>query len=103
MKHSVPHDLDLDQARAVTDKALEAYTAKFAEYNPNVKWLSDTQAEVEFKAKGVKVKGEFTLADDRIDVDMQVPMLLKVFQKKAIDVVEREIRKWIEKAKNGEL
>lgn len=103
MKHSVPHDLELSQARTVTDHALEAYRAKFAEYHPDVRWLDDNHAEVEFKAKGVKVKGKFDLKPDRIEVDMQVPMLLKVFQKKAIDVVEREIKKWIEKAKKGEL
>jgi len=102
MKHSVPHDLDLERARVVTDKALSAYKERFADYNPTVSWSGERHAEVEFKAKGVKIVGKFELKDDRIDIDMKVPMLLKMFQKKAIDVVEREIRVWIEKAKAGE-
>ena len=102
MKHSVPHDLDLERARVVTDKALDAYKERFAEFNPTVSWQGDRHAEVQFKAKGVTLLGKFELEDDRINIDMQVPMLLRMFQKKAVDVVEREIKKWIEKAKAGE-
>lgn len=103
MKHMVSHDLDSDQARLVTDKALSAYKERFSEFNPEVTWQADDKAEVAFKAKGVTMKGNFELLPGAISIDMEVPFVFKLFKQKAIDVVEREIRKWIEKAKSGEL
>ena len=103
MKHTVPHDLDHEKARLVTDKALEAYKARFSEFNPEVRWHGDERAEVEFRAKGVTMKGNFELLPGAINIDMDVPFVFKLFQKKAIDVVEREIRDWIGRAKRGEL
>lgn len=103
MKHTVPHDLDHEKARLVTDKALLAYKERFSEFNPEVRWQADDRAEVEFRAKGVTMKGTFELLPGAIAVDMDVPFVFKVFKKKAIDVVEREIREWIDRAKRGEL
>ena len=34
---------------------------------------------------------------------MDVPFAFKLFQKKAVSVIDGEIQKWIERAKNGEL
>lgn len=103
MQHKVPHDLDQEHARRVTDKALEAYKDRFSEYNPEIRWHGDDKAEVEFRAKGVSMKGTFQLLAGAIAIDMEVPFVFKVFRKKAIDVVDREIRTWIERAKKGEL
>lgn len=103
MKHTVPHDLEPDKARLVTDKALHAYKERFAEFNPEVRWQGDDRAEVEFKAKGVTMKGTFELRPGQIAMDMDVPFVFKLFQKKAIEVVEREIKEWIGRAKRGEL
>lgn len=103
MKHTVPHDLPKEKARQVTDKALECYKERFCDYNPEIRWKSDDEAEVAFKAKGVSIKGNFQLLPDAISIEMDVPFVLKLFQKKAVDVVEREIQHWIGKAKAGEL
>ncbi len=103
MKHTVPHDLEPAQARRVTEKALESYKERFSEYNPVVRWKTDEEAEVEFSAKGLSVTGNFRLLANAITIDMSVPFVLKLFQKKAVDVVEREINVWIAKAKAGEL
>ncbi|MFZ9889016.1 MAG: polyhydroxyalkanoic acid system family protein [Myxococcota bacterium] len=103
MKHTVVHDLDPSLARKVTDRALEAYAERFSDYRPEVQWHAEDSAEVRFHAKGVTMKGNFRLKEGAIDVDMDVPLLFKVFQKKAIEVVEREIRAWIDRARKGEL
>ena len=103
MKHSVPHDLSLETAKKAATAALDAYSARFAEYNPTITWLSDHLAEVEFKIKGVGLKGTFSILPSSIDMDMSVPFLLRMFQQKAADVVESEINKWISKARAGEL
>lgn len=103
MKHSVSHDLSLDVAKQVAQKALEAYRDRFAEYNPTITWAGDHLAEVSFKVKGVSLKGTFEILKDSIDMDMEVPFLLRMFKQKAVDVVDGEIRSWIGKAKNGSL
>lgn len=103
MKHRVPHDIDKALAKKATEHALESYRARFAEYNPTVTWQNDDHAQVEFKAAGVSIRGKFELTDDEVNIDMEVPLLMRPFRKKAIDVVEREILAWVAKAKNGEL
>lgn len=103
MKHSVPHDLSLETAKKAATAALEAYSARFAEYNPTISWINDYLAEVEFKIKGVGLKGSFAITPSSIDMDMSIPFILRMFQQKAVDVVESEINKWIGKARAGEL
>ena len=65
MKHSVPHDLSLDLARKATDAALQAYRARFPEYDPQVKWTSERTAEVTFRALGKTLTGTFEILDRR--------------------------------------
>lgn len=103
MKHTVPHDLDLDTAKKATAKALESYKERFSDYQPEVSWLDERRAEVQFKALGATLKGLFQLTPSAVEMEMDVPLRFKLFQKKAVDVVDREIKKWIEKAKQGEL
>ena len=64
-------------------------------------WTTEHSAEVSFKAKGVTLKGGFEIADKSIDIEMDVPLLLRPFRQKAIDVVEEQIKEWIGKAKSG--
>ncbi|HSN98904.1 MAG TPA: polyhydroxyalkanoic acid system family protein [Candidatus Nanopelagicales bacterium] len=103
MKHVVPHDLDQDTARRVTDKAFSAYKDRFAEYNPTLQWVNDQRAEVGFSAKGISLKGAFELKPGQIEMDLDVPFLLRPFKGKAISVIDEEIKRWIGKAKAGEL
>jgi len=102
MKHSVPHDLGAEQAKKVTLAAIDAYTTKFAKYNPAARWDSDTRCVVAFKAKGIGVEGKVTILERSIDMELDVPFLLKPFQGQAIGIIEREVRVWIEKARRGE-
>jgi hypothetical protein len=103
MKHTVTHDLPLDLARKAAEAALRAYVTRFAEYEPKVTWTTDTEAEVSFAAKGMTLKGSFSLLADRIEMEMEVPLLLRMFRQKALDAVEGEIVSWVQKAKRGEL
>jgi hypothetical protein len=103
MKHSVPHDLPLDLAKKAADRALGEYRAKFPDFDPQVAWTGERTAEVTFKAMGSILKGTFEILDDKIEMDMDVPLLMRPFKSKAMEVVEEKIRAWIERAKNGEL
>ena len=103
MKHSVPHDLSIEMAKKAATAALEAYSARFAEYNPTITWANENLAEVAFKVKGVGLKGTFEIKPESIDMDMEVPFLLRMFRQKAVDVVEGELIKLVDKAREGKL
>lgn len=103
MKHIIEHDLDLATAKKVAQKAFEAYSQRFAEYSPTANWVSDTRCEVGFTVKGVSLNGTLELAEGEIQMDLDVPFIFRPFKKKALDVIEREVRVWIDKAKSGEL
>lgn len=103
MKQTINHPLDIDMARKVAKKAFESYAERFEKYNPTAEWTSDTHANFGFEAKGVKLSGNLQLREKAIDVEMDVPFIFKPFRSKALDVIEREIDKWIAKARDGEL
>jgi len=103
MEEVFTHGLSKERAKKVTQKAIDAYTEKFSDYNPRTEWVTDDKAEVSFSAKGVTLEGSFRLTDEEIVMQMDIPFLLKPFKGKAVDVVEKEINKWVRKAKNGEL
>ncbi len=103
MKHEVPHDLDTALARRCVDKAFESYSTRFADYSPTMTWASDRVANVGFSAKGIKLKGSIEIMPRSIGLDLDVPFLLRVFKNRALEVIEREIRMWVGKAKAGEL
>ncbi len=103
LKHEIHHGLEPDLAKKAIDKAMEAYSARFADYNPRFEWKSDSRGELGFKAKGVSVDGSIEIVGSKILVDLDVPFLLRVFKGKAMDVIDREVKKWVEKARNGEI
>lgn len=103
MKHVMAHDLGPELARKVADKAFESYRAKYANYDPKLTWVSDTVANASFSAKGVHLKGKVELMPGKIAFELDVPFVLKLFQNKAVAVIERELAYWRDKAKNGEL
>lgn len=103
MKHTIKHDLDIPLAKKVTEKAFESYKAKFGEYNPTFKWATDNKAEVSFKAKGITLAGSFTILPGAIELELDVPFLLKVFQSKAVEIIDTEVKEWIQKAKAGQV
>lgn len=103
MKHSVRHDLGIDQAKKVTRAALDSYSEKFAKYNPTVSWQSETRAKIGFTAKGVSLDGAIEVNSSSIDLELEVPFLLRPFRGKALSVIEGEIQEWIGKAKDGQI
>lgn len=102
-KHLVPHDLSIDMAKKVTEKAFETYSAKYANYNPTMRWATDTQAQVSFQAKGLTVRGTMDIHPTDVAIDLEVPFLLMPFKKRTIEVVDQEIREWVAKAKAGQI
>jgi hypothetical protein len=103
MKHAVPHDLGQDMARKVADAAFASYAQKFSKYEPKANWVTPARANISFSVKGMTLKGALEVSPTTIEMDLDVPFLLKPFKGTAISVIEGEIREWIKKAKAGEI
>ena len=103
MKHAVPHDLGIEKARTVADAAFDSYKKKLSQYNPSSNWVTDRRAEISFSVKGLTLNGSVELQERSIDMELDVPFLLRPFRGKALSVIEKHIRKWIDKAKAGEI
>lgn len=103
MKHQIHHGLELPLAKKAIDEAMKAYSARFEEFNPTFVWQTETRGRLGFKAKGVKVEGDIDIVGPNVEVDLEVPFILRIFKGKAIEVIDNEVRAWVEKARNGEL
>lgn len=103
MKHSVPHDLGKDTARKAVIAAFAAYAEKFAQYEPTATWVTEDRANLSFTAKGITIRGVVDVKPASIDMDVDIPFLLRPFKDKALGAVEREITRWVDKAKRGEI
>jgi Putative polyhydroxyalkanoic acid system protein (PHA_gran_rgn) len=101
VKHAIPHNLTPETARTALERAFASYKEKYAEYNPSMTWENDKRAAIGFKVKGVSLDGAIDLQPNKMEVELDVPFLFKPFQKKAIEIVEREVRVWIDKAEQG--
>jgi hypothetical protein len=103
MKHSVRHSLGQEKARTVTEAAFTTYKTKLGKYRPETRWVSERRAEISFSVKGIALKGAVEVSPNAIDMELEVPLLLRPFQSLAMGVVEEEIRDWIQKAEAGEI
>jgi hypothetical protein len=102
-KHSVPHNLRQEKARQVADAAFANYKERLAQYNPEAKWVSDTKADISFGVRGISLHGSIELKPASIDMELEVPLLLRPFQGIALKVIEQEVAGWVEKANAGEI
>ena len=103
MEHTFEHRLSPEQAKEAANAALAAYQERFPKYEPRATWVSDRRAEVEFNAKGIRLRGAFEVRADSVTMELDVPMLFRPLKKVAFQIVEREFRAWEEKAERGEL
>ena len=101
MKHVVTHDLGQEQAKRVADAAFAAYRARYSQYNPTATWVTDGKANISFNVKGMTMKGTIDVTPSTIEMDVDVPFMLRPFKGVALNVIEEEIKKWIAKAKSG--
>src|SRR5690606_42149909 len=103
MKHVVHHDLGQEKAKEVAQAAFSAYRERYAAYNPVANWTSDRHAQIAFSVKGMTLNGSIEVAPSTIELDLDVPFMLRPFKGQALSVIEQELNKWIGKAKTGQL
>ena len=103
MKHAVPHDLGQDLAKKVAESAFASYAQKFSKYEPKATWVTPARANISFSVKGMTLSGSLEVSSTAIEMDLDVPFLLKPFKGTAISVIEEEIKSWLAKEKKGEV
>jgi len=102
MKQTIDTNLDKARSKIAIGKAMDEYKKRFAEYQPRYDWVSDDAGEFSFSAKGVKLEGTIQIRDNKVDVDMDVPFLFRIFQGSAMKVIQEQVEHWVEKVKKGE-
>jgi hypothetical protein len=103
MEHRVPHDVGRDLAKKATIAAFASYSQKYGQYSPTTTWTGDYTARVSFSVKGFELEGKVDVREKEIGLDLDVPFLLRPFKSKALEIIEREIGVWCNKAKKGEI
>jgi hypothetical protein len=101
MKHTVNHGLGRERALEIALEAWEEYRQRFATYRPELSREGEYRAWLSFRAKGIGVRGRIEVRDREIEIDFDVPLLLKPFRKLAVAAVEREIARRIALAENA--
>jgi hypothetical protein len=101
--HDIPHDLDFALAKLAAEKAAEAYGKRFAEYDYRYKWVRDDRVELGFTVIGKRLEGAMTVKPTKLELELEVPFMMRPFRGKAIEIIEKEAREWLAKAKRGEL
>jgi hypothetical protein len=103
MKHVVPHDLGQAGAKKAAEAALGAYAQRFQKYSPKIDWATPSKANISFQVKGFTLSGALEVLERSIEMDLDVPFILRPFKGQALGVIEGEIKEWIQRAKSGVL
>jgi hypothetical protein len=103
MVHRIPHGLSHALAREAARHALESYRERFASFSPEGEWSDPDHARVSFQALGKRLDGAVRVDPEAVELELDVPLLMRPFQSKAMDVIEGEVRRWIELAREGKL
>jgi hypothetical protein len=102
VKHTIRHDLPLDLALRTARAAVEHYRTRYARFEPKVRWIDEHKATIAFVAKRVPVEVCVDIRPGAIDIDIEVPFLLRIFRQRAIDRVEADFAGWLTRARAGE-
>ena len=97
--HEIRHGLTFDQAKSLARTALDDYLARYASRGLSARWSSDTRVELQVAVRGVHLEATVDVLTDSLRVDAKVPLVLRAFKGAAIAAIEREAKKWIDKAK----
>jgi len=95
MKHVFSHGSQIETVRRAAQAAWEHYAVRFEKYDPQLQWIDDLSARFGFSVGGKKLKGKIDIGPARIHVAMDVPFVFNLFKKRAVAIVEKEIRQWI--------
>ena len=103
MKHSIPHDLSVAVAKKAVENAIADYSEKLASFSPSANWVSERVLKIHFRVKGMALNGQLSVGDTSIDLELKLPFIFRPFRDRSIQVIDREVCKWIDRGRRGEL
>jgi hypothetical protein len=103
LKHEIPHSLTPEQLEKAVRRFSEVYCERFREYDAQARWRDPRTLEVSFKVSGVALRGSLLLRSRALEIDMQVPLALRLFKSRAVRAIEEEVRPWLSAAERDEL
>lgn len=95
MKHVIAHPLSQEHAKRVLDEAYVDYARRFHKYAPRLQWLSADQARVSIHALGVQLEGTVRVFERGLEVELEVPFLMRPFVGRAKQAIEREVARLV--------
>ncbi|WP_437601133.1 polyhydroxyalkanoic acid system family protein [Sorangium sp. So ce590] len=98
MKHTVHHDLNDEEAKSAVLRAMAQYCDRYAEYAPSMLWSDERRADLGFSFKGCKLGGRIELRPRTVDLEIDVPLPLRMFQRMAIAAIDTAMRRFIDEA-----
>ena len=96
--HSFSHNLERKTARQLVEMAWQHYKNRYSKYHPECTWSGDDVVNIGFRAGFLKLAGDLEITDSEFKLGMEVPMSLRFLRKKAMTIVENEIKKWLAKS-----
>ena len=103
MRIEVTHSLSANDARRVARNVVSEYVERFERYSPVVDWQDEDHAKVSITAKGLTLRGTFSLIPSAIVFEAAVPFLLRPFSGKAQEIIEKQVELWAGRSQRGEL
>ncbi|WP_437678641.1 polyhydroxyalkanoic acid system family protein [Sorangium sp. So ce131] len=98
MKHTVHHDLDDAAAKRAVQRAIDRYCRHYAEYCPSISWNDERRADLVFSVKGCSLAGRIEIRPRAVDLELDVPLKLRLFKRMAISAIDAEVRRCIDEA-----
>ena len=90
MRHRIERSCGPARTRRILDEAFAAYAERYARYRPHLKWYDDSRAAFGFRVRGLKVTGTLSLLADAIDLEVQVPWMLRPLHDLARRTIDAE-------------
>ena len=103
MKHVIRHGLTHELAREAAQHALDSYRDRFSALSPEGEWIDDDHARVAFSAAGRRMEGSIGVGPEEIELELEVPFIFRLFHDRAGAIINEDVRRWIDRAREGEL
>jgi hypothetical protein len=83
-----------DAKRAI-ETAFGEYSKRYSGFAPQLQWLEPELAQVGFQALGRKIVAQVRVLDRALEIDMDVPLLVRPFVGRATAAIDREVARWV--------
>jgi hypothetical protein len=99
MRHRFAHGSDRDTVVRAAKRAFDVYRHRYPAYDLRMEWTAPYDARVTLRAKGIDLRCAVSIRADDIETDLDVPFLFRIFQRRAVVIIEREARAFIAQEK----